>query len=150
VHLIYVSEGFEGLGVSGLPSTPNMMNRERAKGVSPRCGSALTGVERLGGAVVMTAKGSVETINREEERAAVMAKGVGALVNVEGSCSLGCSICEVVKEESVVIEEPEVGGLETDAIKDEIVELVVIVEKLIGVVTDASIDDNDDVVASVD
>ena len=56
-----------------LPSTPNMMNRDRAKGVSPRWGSALMGGERLEGAVVMAAKGSVEMISRDEEGAAVMA-----------------------------------------------------------------------------
>jgi hypothetical protein len=64
------------------------MNRDRARGVNPRCGSALTGVERLGGAVVTATKGSDENIKVDGNDAVVRACDVGALVKVEGSCSL--------------------------------------------------------------
>ena len=71
------------------------------------------------------------------------------MVKGEGSCSLACSVCEIVKEESVAVEESKIDEPEIGRIKDEVREIVVIVEKLVGVVIDASTDDNAEIVASV-
>jgi hypothetical protein len=75
------------------------MNKDRANGVNPHCGSALTGMERLGGAVVMATRESDEKASEDSEGAMVRACGVGALVRVEGSCSLACSVREIVRKE---------------------------------------------------
>jgi hypothetical protein len=57
-------------------------------------------VERLAGAVVTATKGSIETIREDGDDAAVRICGVGALVEVEDSNSLACSVCEMAMKES--------------------------------------------------
>lgn len=131
-----VSNHLATLEKYGLPSTPNKMNKDRVKGVNPRCGSALKGVERLGGAVVIATTGGDEDTTEDDGDIVVRASDVGALVEVEGNCSFACSVREIVEKEEDhdseerldVVGDSANDRLEAEEIEGEIERLVLSVE----------------------